>query len=477
MLTPSAPRRSLIVTLALVLPAACGSTTTTPALPAPRFIEGGGLADGPFTGALNLYVADDETRAPISGAAVRVGGSADPTACAATTDSTGLAIFDGKTCTLRPGKQSITASASGYAPSTWIGIDAGNVTMSIRATTAAPVDTATVSGTITGWDDLPEPAVNHNLLGIVGYSAGMRLSDAANNLVQDKRMVHVGAPLNTDVAFPSNVCVKNALVSDCAWRMKTRTGAQAHYAVVVDQDTKGTQMDDSDDTFTVIGWSIKRGVNLIKDQTADGEALALLADGDMQAFTATIPAPPTGLDYVSAFPLLELGGDGRVAIVLPALDLMHTATRVPALKGALADGRYDLFAKAQDAKDKDQPGTLSWTHGVDIAQPVAALNWVAPPSALTAMGGTYSFTPATGATVSGGELQTMAGKRAWSITIFDGTTSFTLPGVSPDPLPAGPALFVASSLVIPDFKATDVRFDDVVTKLTHIANDQIMFTH
>ena len=39
------------------------------------------------------------------------------------------------------------------------------------------------------------------------------------------------------------------------------------------------------------------------------------------------------------------------------------------------------------------------------------------------------------ATVHGAELQTMDGQRLWSITIFDGTTSFTLPGLSPDPLP------------------------------------------
>ena len=71
----------------------------------------------------------------------------------------------------------------------------------------------------------------------------------------------------------------------------------------------------------------------------------------------------------------------------------------------------------------------------------------------------------------------MAGKRAWSITIFDDTTSFTLPGVSPDPLAAGPALFSASGLVVPGFKVDDARFDELADKLTHIATDQIMFTH
>ena len=71
----------------------------------------------------------------------------------------------------------------------------------------------------------------------------------------------------------------------------------------------------------------------------------------------------------------------------------------------------------------------------------------------------------------------MVGKRAWSITIFDDTTSFTLPGVSPDPLPAGAARFSASALVIPGFKANDAKFDKLQDTLTHIATDSIMFTH
>ena len=79
--------------------------------------------------------------------------------------------------------------------------------------------------------------------------------------------------------------------------------------------------------------------------------------------------------------------------------------------------------------------------------------------------------------MQGGELQTADGKRAWSITIFDGTTSFTLPGVSPDPLPAGPALFVANALVIDGFDPMNATFDDVRNKLTHLASDQVMFTH
>jgi hypothetical protein len=456
---------------------ACGNTTVS-GPPKPRFIEGGGLGDGPINGGLNVYVTDDDTRAKVSGATVRVGGSSDPAACTATTDSTGLAVFEAMTCPMLTGKQSITASASGYAPSTWIGVDAGNVTMAIRSMTAPAVDSAIVTGSITGWDTLPAPAAGHQTLGIVGYSAGVHVSDAANNLAQDTRLVHVTVlTQEADIPIPSNVCVRNMFANDCNWRLKTRTGAQAHYAVVLDQDQKGTPDDDTDDTFTVIGWAIKRGLDFSKDVGADGEALTLLADGDMQSFSATFPSPPSGLDYVVGLPILTLGDEGRIAIISPVLDQTHGMTRVPKLAGSFADASYDLLAKAQDAKDKDQPGTLSWSHGVDAGKSVAAPAWVAPPTNLQVTDGTYSFTPAAGATVSGGELQTMAGKRAWSITILDDTTSFTLPGVSPDPLGAGPALFAASGLVIPGFKANDARFDDFAEKLAAIATERTMFTH
>jgi hypothetical protein len=350
--------------------------------------------------------------------------------------------------------------------------------MSIRAMITPPIDTALVTGSIAGWDGLPAPAANHNLLGLVGYSASPTASDATNNLTQDTRVVHAQTPLGAvDVPVAQNVCIRNAYANDCAWKLKTRTGPQAHYAVVVDQDTKGTDKDPNDDTFTVIGWAVKTGLTFQKDAGADGEALTLLTDDQMQPFTASFPSAPTGFDFIQAFPVLDLGDEGRIAIVIPALDASHTMTRVPKLAGPFAGAHYDFLAQALDAKGQAQPATLSWMHAVDAAQTVAAPAWTAPPTGIMASGGTYSFTPVAGASVHGGELQTMDGKRAWSITILDGTSSFTLPGVSPDPLPAGPALFVASALVIKDFDPTNTRFDDLRLALSHLASDQVMFTH
>jgi hypothetical protein len=477
---PSTRRLSLLA-LSPLLPllTACGGGAVS-APPTPHFIEGGGLADGPIAGALFVYVADDDTRAPVSGASVRVGGSSDPNACMATTDSTGLASFEKKTCPQLTGKQSITASAESYTPTTWIGADAANVTMTIRATTALPVDTATVSGTIDGWAGLPAPAVGHNTVGIVNYSASPTASDATNNIAQGKRTVHVMVGLvGTDIQIPANACIRNDAVNvnDCAWQLTTRTGAQAHYAAVLDQDMKGTPNDDTDDTFTVIAWAVKTGLSFDKGAAMTGEALTLLTDADMELFMASFPPALTGFAFLQAFPAIDLGDAGRIAIVSPALDATHTMTRVPKLAGAFAGAHYDLLAQSLIAKGQDQPSTLSWMHAVDAAQTVVAPAWTPPPTAIAVSNGTYSFGAVAGASVQGGELRTMDGKRAWSITIFDGTTSFTLPGVSPDPLPHGPALFVASALVIDGFDPMNAKFDDLRTKLTHLASDQVMFTH
>ena len=75
-----------------LLGAGCGSVSDNH--PTPTLIPGGGVGGGKISGTLNVYVTDDDTRAPIMGASVRVGPSADPAPCQALTDSTGLAVFE-----------------------------------------------------------------------------------------------------------------------------------------------------------------------------------------------------------------------------------------------------------------------------------------------------------------------------------------------------------------------------------------------
>ena len=133
-------RRSGAVLLVLVSAAAAGACGDggggISAPPVPRLIPGGGIGDGKISGYLNVFVIDDETDAVVSSAAVRVGESAATTACDALTDSTGIASFDPQSCPSLVGPVNVTVSATGYAPSTWIGVNGRNLTVGVRSISA-----------------------------------------------------------------------------------------------------------------------------------------------------------------------------------------------------------------------------------------------------------------------------------------------------------------------------------------------------
>jgi hypothetical protein len=463
-------RRLLSSSWLAVLAVGCGGVNGPPA---PRLIVGGGVADGKVHGSLYVHVTDEETRAVISSASVRVGDSSDSTPCQLLTDSTGVAKFEPDGCPGLVGPVTVTVSLAGYATTTWIGVNGTNLTIPIRDTTPPDVSTATVSGTIAGWDALPTPPLHHQTLAVIGSSQSDTLGDRANQLTQGTRTVVVGA---SSYVIPSNLCVLNQSVSDCNWTLTTRTGAQAHLALIVDQFDNNTPATDADDTFTFIGMAIKTGLNFAANDIATGETIPMLADTDLQTFTASFASLPSGLDYMGAFPALELGEDGRIGFTLPALDMTHTTTRVPKLTGALAGAHYSLIAQAQDSQTQQRPSSLAWLRQVDVASTVTLSTWLSPPSNISVSGGTYAFSASTGATLHGGEIQAMDG-RVWSITIFDGSTSFTLPGLSPDPLPAGTLTFEASALQIPGVDLGNFKLDDARDKLSGIATDFVTFTH
>jgi len=136
----------------------------------------------------------------------------------------------------------------------------------------------------------------------------------------------------------------------------------------------------------------------------------------------------------------------------------------------------DLIAQAQDAKDTNRPASLAWLHDVNAGATVQLTSWLPPPSAPSTTNGTFSFSAVPGATVQGGEIQDANGNRLWSITLFDGSTSFTLPGLSPDPLPSGTLTFEASALLIPGVDLGNFKLDDARDEITAIAQDDVTFT-
>ena len=465
-----------------VLVAATGCGSVSDNHPAPVLVPGGGIGGGAIDGYLNVYVIDADTNAPLTAAAVQVGASSASAPCMALTDSTGLVTFDPMSCPTLHGAVTVTASAANYAPSTWIGANGANMTINIQQMVRPAPDTATVSGTIAGWESLPAPATGHTTIGLVAASQATNLGDLANNITQPTRMISVaGTAVMTTI--PANACVRNALADDCNWQLIARTGPQAHFAIIVDQDPNGTPNDSTDDIITPLGWALLTGLDLTAGATTVNETLPQVAATDLVPFSATFPALPAGMTYFNAYPAIELpGGAGRIPAVLPTLGPNVTMTSVPKLGGTttvgLAGGSYDLLASAQATMTAAEPASLTWMHGVSATSPVAVSPWLSAPTGIAAAGGQYSFVPVTGATLHGAEFKDPnGGGRTWSVTIFDGSTTFTLPGLSPNPLatPSGMDTLTVSALAIPGINLGNVGFDDAAQKLTGLSTDQITF--
>ncbi len=135
---------------------------------------------------------------------------------------------------------------------------------------------------------------------------------------------------------------------------------------------------------------------------------------------------------------------------------------------------YDLFAQAADTAA--EATTASWSREVNPVDVVEAPDWLPPPSDLVAARGLYSFTAAPGATLHRAELQNPStGERLWSVTIFDGSTTFSLPDLSPDPLPPGTVKLQVSALTIPGLDLESFSFDAAKARRTAMATASTAF--
>ncbi len=432
-----------------LLATACGADQN---LVDPRLIAGGGLGDGAIAGRVNVYVIDGDTDQPISGADVYVGEpGGDP--FQGVTDSSGLyAVDDGSL----DGPTTITVAADGYPAQTWFGANGANVTIPLSSGATGNVPQATLTGTIAGWDSLPAPQTNHVTIGVVSYSQSRNLGDPENNIQQPS----VGQ-------LPANACTKSALGSMCDWSLISRTGKVALFAIILDLDTKGTASG-TDDTTTVIGFAFKRGVTVEDGVTQSGLSLTMLDVTAQTDVNVTSDTPPSGLSNDTGVIMgLDLGDEG-IAMVSILQDSSAGTVTVPALSGLFDGASYQAIAFAQMGTADGDPLTgIIQRDLTDLAGGIDLGPWLPLPSGLAEAGGEYSFTP-----VDGAALHTFSmrdnGTEAWGGALLDGRTSFTLPGISPDPLPSAYDLQVSAfdgpldveSFQIDDFTQTFVRTSD-----------------
>jgi hypothetical protein len=405
---------------------------------APRIIPGGGIGDGPINGVVNLYVIDDATRMPISGAAVQVG------TVNGTSDSTGLFIATGVT-----GAQTVLASSPGYRSEVWVGANGANVTLDLQAATTATIGHANLSGIITGFSALTVPA-NHLKVGVVQYSQSDAAGDAANNLATTGQ---------------TNIC-NSAASADCAFTITTRTGSIALVAGIYDLDTKGTT-DTSDDTLTFMAWAIQTGISVASGVNVNSLALAIVPAANLNTETIDFGAPPSGLTSVNGVIGIESPSDG--VINLPAfLSSAAPAAAVPKLSG-FPGATYRLSGFATVGTAPAQTSSAVLRRGLTGAT-LSAGTWLAAPTSVAVTRTSASWTPASGAvahsvTYSATTTSTPPVTTNFlDITVFDSSTSVTVPtGVA---LPAAGTLDASVQAIGATIDVTNFSLDDDRAKLT-----------
>lgn len=428
-------RHAVAIAVAL---AACKTETPHPDSPSgnhppPRVIAGGGIGDGAIDGVVNLHVIDDETRLPIPGAAVTVGG------VDGITGADGLFVATGVV-----GAQTVIAKATGYRSELWIGANGANLTVDlVPAVTAAP-PSAQLSGQITGFAAIPV-AAGHARVATVAYTQTEDAGDAANTL---------------KTAGDRNVCVVTAAGAGCPFTITTRTGTIGLIAAIYDRDLKGTA-DPDDDVSTLIRWAYRGGIAVAAGADQTGVDLALLDVAKTTAATIDFGAPP--LARVTGVVGLDTA-DGIAQ--LPALVGEASGTlAVPTLAAIGATG-YRLTAVAEDSGGGARQSVVI-RRGTSPA--LAAGAWLMPPTAVTVTRTTARWTPPDGTTVTTLEYTQGAATvtRLLAVTVLDGTTDITLPAAVA--LPSGAIDAKVSAIAATGLDVRDFGLDADRDKLDRIA--------
>jgi hypothetical protein len=430
--------------LIVVLAACTGGDDEGPTNVDPKLISGGGVGDGPLNGTLHVHVVEVDSATPIAGATVTVG---DTTV---TTDAAGLATFTGVT-----DPQTVSATAAGHAATTWIGVDGGNVTLPLDPTRRM-IPTARVSGTIAGWNGLPAPPFGKYTLGLVLYSFLDDPSAPENSIAQ---------PMNG--ATPLNTCINTGLMNSCAWQLNARIGKQVHSAVIVEGDPQGTNNDISDDTYTLIGYAVGQPMTLTAGQQVMNESLAMVTTATT-TLIVNFPAAPAGLGHVIAIPELALGDSGRLVFPLPPVNATNKTATVPMPTGALA-GKYEIVALATPSATTTTPYSTAFVHDVSgyATIPTMLAAPPAPSGGKLMMSGSGNFHTA---------QLTRSGDTLWNIAVLDGSTTISLPALTPDPLGSGAADVAITAADAPSFNAKSFDVPAVRREMTRAAGAKGTFT-
>jgi hypothetical protein len=392
-------------------------------------IPGGGISGGAIDGVVNLYVIDDATRMPVSGATVRVG-TVD-----GTTDATGLFVANGVT-----GKQDVVVTAEGYRSVLWIGANGANMTIDVNKANP-PLPQATLSGSITGFEQLTVPQ-GHLKAAFVSYSQDDLVADPENNLTTPGM---------------GNQCVVTTPNTGCNFQIVTRAGKVSLLAAIVDYDPHGTQAT-TDDTLTLIGYATKTDISVTDGQNQSAQDLTILPSNELVTPAIDMGTPPSGLTQSVALVGIELA-DGSGVLQLPMANMIDQVPSLDSFTGA----SYRLSAIAQDTGATQQSIVLR--RHQPSATALAAGTWTPPPMNASASRIQASWTPVTGATIHGVEYAS-GSTGVLSITSFDGTSSAMIPDLVT--MPTSSLTVKVQALQADGLDVNDFALDSDREKLTGV---------
>ncbi len=450
--------KTLGITICIALmAAACGDDKN---MAEPRLIAGGGVGDGSISGRVNVYTIDGDNDDPIGSAEIFIGEPSEEP-LEAMTDSSGLVTVDDD---LLDGPTTITIVADGYVTSTWFGADGANITIPLEPEDE-PTDLpqATLGGTIDGWEDLPTPDANHFYVGIISYSQSDDLGDPANNLEQ---------PGGSN-GLPANACVLAEFLTECDFEVVSRAGTVAIFAQIIDIDTKGTE-DSADDTNEIIGFAYKLDVTVEDGVDQSGLTLEQIEIGGMIDVNLVVPTLPSGLDDVGIIMGLNTADNGLLMLGFTE-DPDNEAVAVPKLEGDFAGASYRAIAFAGNEDDVDDDdtapsSTILLRDITDLTADIDLGDWLDLPTDIDLVSGEYSFTPVDGAALHTVSIVNTAGDTKWEAVLLDDRIAFTLPGLSPDPIPSTFDLSV--SALEGSIDVTDFSIDDVIDSIDRTSRNR-----
>ena len=288
----------------------------------PRLILGGGIADAPLNGRLDVYVITAANRRPVAGATIEVRASERPgvettVVATATTDADGLARF-----TFDPSITSVdvAAVAEGHRSIYWVGVRGHNVTLPMQGTGLVAYPSAMYQGSIIDFSTVPDLGVNYTKYARV-TSAKVDSATSARN------------------AFgPSGTCDSD---TTCPYTMVLPEGETALLATIQHHNNQGTAAPD-DDTYSVGGYAMRRHVMVVDDEPASGVGLQVVPASEL-VDTRVSFGSPTGGGSASAQIGLELpeGVLTSDGVIVGSL----SKVRVPSLGYLGAGATYRVTAR------------------------------------------------------------------------------------------------------------------------------------